>query len=363
MTETKRYEDYLLTPYMDGFVDTLPLKPGHEHYLAYMPKVSENQWMSDTIATRRASCSDRHGVTIEQSFQNEHCTIAMHANGYHQWFSGAGFTNAEEVEYNINAAAHGNRQFDVLFKYSKNMLLKESPDGEPCEAPAKQTLEGLDTVLSHIQQLDQPHVVRLAEGDRLTLSDDQHLRMLVEAVKENGTTDKYLREVQILAPTESENCWGEVKVIRRGSDDVYLKLQLLDFNRLGVYAEGVPVPGMVENPYDIDPKHIEELRERVQGSKGGDRLPHIINSVRERRLAAYERSLVAWDAVEHDSSRLSYRKVIDLNNTSFEDAVVTGVKDALYHVSREYRTDMELKRREEQLDISDLSEDTQQSEL
>ena len=342
MTETKRYKDYLLTPYMDGFVDTLPLKPGHEHYLAYMPKVSENQWMSDTIATRRASCSDRHGVTIEQSFQNEHCTIAMHANGYHQWFSGAGFTNAEEVEYNINAAAHGNRQFDVLFKYSKNMLLKESPDGEPCEAPAKQTLECLDTVLSHIQQLDQPHVVRLTEGDRLTLSDDQHLRMLVEAVKGNGTTDKYLREVQILAPTESENCWGEVKVIRRGSDEVYLKIQLLDFNRLGVYAEGVPVPGVI----DTTP-----VRQRV------------LEAIVERRMVRKDRDYVAMEAVERDSSRLSYRKVIDLNNTSFEDAVVTGVKDALYHVSREYRTDMELKRREGQLDISDLSDDTQQSEL
>lgn len=84
----------------------------------------------------------------------------------------------------------------------------------------------------------------------------------------------------------------------------------------------------------------------------------------ERQLAAYERSLVAWDAVEHDSSRLSYHKTVNLNDVDFETAVKDAVKDALYHVSREYRTDMELKRREEaQLDISDLSDDTQQSEL
>ena len=129
-------------------------------------------------------------------------------------------------------------------------------------------------------------------------------------------------------------------------------------------SEGVPTPGMIENPYDIDTKEVEEMRERVPESNDNyDRLPGIINSVRERRLAAYERSLVAWDAVERDSSRLSYRKTIDLKDIDFETAVKDAVKDALYHVSREYRTDMELKRREGQLDISDLSDDTQQSEL
>ena len=198
--------------------------------------------------------------------------------------------------------------------------------------------------------------------------------MLVEAVTARGR-DAHLREVQILTPKLSAKLFENgitvgstrnVEVIRRGSDDIYLNLGLSGVaNELIVYAEGVPVPGVIENPYDIEPEKVEEMHERVPESANSyDRLPGIINSVRERKLEAYERSLVAWDAVERDSSRLSYHKVVNLNDADFETAVKDAVKDALYHVSREYRTDRELKRREEQqLDISDLSEDTQQSEL
>lgn len=369
MTETKQYKDYLLTPYMDGIVDDLPLKSGHERYLTYMPKTSEGHLTEGAKASRRAYRSDHDGVTIEQSFKSKDCSMSMHINNYYRWFPGHKFTDAEDVRYTINAPAKGNRQFDVLFESSKQILFRETWDELYRDFPSKRQLEILDTVLDQIQSLDQLHAVRLAEGNKLMLSDRQQLTMLVEAVAGHGQ-DIHLHEVQILTPKLSEDgktvdSTRDVKVIRRGSDDIYLRLGLSGVaEELYVYAEGVPTPGMIENPYDIDTKEVEEMRERVPESNDNyDRLPGIINSVRERRLAAYERSLVAWDAVERDSSRLSYRKTIDLKDIDFETAVKDAVKDALYHVSREYRTDMELKRREGQLDISDLSDDTQQSEL
>lgn len=374
MEETKHYKDYLLTPYMDGVVDDLPLKSGHERYLTYMPKTSEGHLTEGATATRRAHRSDHDGITIEQTFQNKDCTVSMNINSYNRWFPGVQFTDAEDAGYTIDAAAKGNRQFDVSFESNKRTIFKQSWNELYREFPSKSRLEGLDMVLDQIQSLDGLHPVRLAEGTRLALSDRKQLTMLVEAVTARGR-DAHLREVQILTPKLSAKLFEsgitvsstrDVEVIRRGSDDIYLNLGLSGVaNELIVYAEGVPVPGVIENPYDIEPEKVEEMHERVPESANSyDRLPGIINSVRERKLEAYERSLVAWDAVERDSSRLSYHKVVNLNDADFETAVKDAVKDALYHVSREYRTDRELKRREEQqLDISDLSEDTQQSEL
>lgn len=370
MTETKYYKDLMLTPHTDGVVNDLPLKSGHERYLTYMPKTSEGHLMEGATATRRTYRSDHDGVTIEQTFQNKDCTVSMNINSYHQWFPGVNFTDAEDVQRTIEASAKGNRQFDVLFESNRRTIFKQSWNDLYRELPSRGQLEGLDTVLDQIQSLDGLHPVRLAEGNRIVLSDRQQLTMLVEAVTNRGR-DAHLYEVQILTPKLSEdgrtvNSTRDVEVIHRGSDDIYLKLGLSGVaNELIVYAEGVPVPGAIKNPYDIDPKHIETLRERVQESKNSsDRATQIINSVRERKLAAYERSLVAWDAVERDSTKLSYRNTVRLDDVDFETAVKDAVKDALYHVSREYRTDMELKRREEaQLDISDLSSDEPQSEL
>lgn len=370
MTETKHYKDFLLTPHMDGVVDDLPLKSGHERYLTYMPKTSEGHLTEGATATRRAYRSDHDGVTIEQTFQNKDCTVSMNINSYSRWFPGVKFTDAEDAGYTVDATAKGNRQFDVLFESNKRTIFKQSWNDLYRELPSRGQLEGLDTVLEQIQSLDCSHTVRLAEDNRIVLSDRQQLTMMVEAVTNRGR-DAHLYEVQILTPKLSEdgrtvNSTRDVEVIHRGSDDIYLKLGLSGVaNELTVYAEGAPVPGVIEDPYDIEPEKVEEMRERVPESANSyDRPPGIINSVRERQLAAYERSLVAWDAVERDSSRLSYHKVVNLNDVDFETAVKDAVKDALYHVSREYRTDMELKRREEaQLDISDLSEDTPQSEL
>lgn len=298
----------------------------------------------------------------------------MNINSYNRWFPGVNFTDAEDAGYTVDATAKGNRQFDISFESNKRTIFKQSWNELYREFPSKSRLEGLDTVLDQIQSLDDLHPVHLEEGTRLGLSDCKQLTMLVEAVTARGC-DAHLREVQILTPKRSAKLFESgitvsstrnVEVIRRGSDDIYLNLSLSGVaNELIVYAEGVPVPGVVENPYDIKPEKVEEMRERVPESNNGyDRLPGIINSVRERKLAAYERSLVAWDAVERDSSRLSYHKTVNLNDVDFETAVKDAVKDVLYHVSREYRTDMELRRREEaQLDISDLSEDTPQSEL
>ena len=76
MTETKQYKDYLLTPYMDGIVDDLPLKSGHERYLTYMPKTSEGHLTEGAKASRRAYRSDHDGVTIEQSFKSKDCSMS-----------------------------------------------------------------------------------------------------------------------------------------------------------------------------------------------------------------------------------------------------------------------------------------------
>ena len=158
MEETKHYKDYLLTPYMDGVVDDLPLKSGHERYLTYMPKTSEGHLTEGATATRRAHRSDHDGITIEQTFQNKDCTVSMNINSYNRWFPGVQFTDAEDAGYTIDAAAKGNRQFDVSFESNKRTIFKQSWNELYREFPSKSRLEGLDMVLDQIQSLDGLHL-------------------------------------------------------------------------------------------------------------------------------------------------------------------------------------------------------------
>lgn len=81
MEEVKRYEDMLLTPYVDG-VEDQPLRPGHEQYLTYMPKGMS--LTKDMVDTRRVTSVQHDGVHIKQTFRNDICTVAMNVETHKQ---------------------------------------------------------------------------------------------------------------------------------------------------------------------------------------------------------------------------------------------------------------------------------------
>lgn len=79
----------------------------------------------------------------------------------------------------------------------KKIFIDTTLDAEFQEIPAELQLRELDNALGKIQDLNQRHVVQLAEGNNLELSDFRQLTLLSEAAKSHSY-DEHLREVQIL---------------------------------------------------------------------------------------------------------------------------------------------------------------------
>ena len=352
---TKRYEDLLLTPYV-GDIGDQPISPGHERYLTYMPK--DGKLMHGMMDSRRVESRLGEGITIRQSFRGDNCTAAMVIETYKP---DSGVDMDEDIRYLITAYPQGNRHFSIEAAHVERSFTNPMWDAERQEIQANIHLERLDDALGQIQDLDQSHVVRLAEGKNLILSDFQQLTLLSEAVKRHSY-DENLREVQILANTSTDgqtvNPYNKVSVVRRGQDDVYLTVQLADSSKLKVYAEGIPSRGTLgQSHYDIKEK-LDMLNERMQQLTNNITPQSMMTamSVERRR-----KRLEALETVRQDASKLTYSDIIDLDDPSleeypFEDILNSAVQNAIYNVSSEYRVDMELARQEEQsIDISDLS--------
>lgn len=359
MEEVKRYEDMLLSPYVDD-VEDQPLRPGHEQYLTYMPKDGElMRGMTDTRRVRRG----RHdGVTIEQTFSGDDCAVTMRIDTHYQ---PVGSEWIDDIDYVIDVAPQGNRQFGITIDHTEKIFIDTTLDAELQEIPAELQLRELDNVLGKIQDLDQSHVVRLAEEDNLELFDFRQLTLLSEAAKRHSY-DENLREVQILSNTASANrVYQKVAVVRRGQDDTYLTIQLANEKMLRIYAEGIPSRGALDHShYDIKEK-LDTLNERMQ------RLTDHITPQSMMTAMSVDRQrkrLEALEIVRQDARKLTYSETIDLDDPSleeypFEDILNHAVQNAISNVSSEYRVDMEIKRQEEQdkLDISDLSDEDVQN--
>ena len=353
MEEVKRYEDMLLTPYVDG-VEDQPLRPGHEQYLTYMPKGMS--LTKDMVDTRRVTSVQHDGVHIKQTFRNDICTVAMNVETHKQ---PDGTDVTESIQYLISVGKHGNRQLSINVEHSEKINIDTTLDAELQEIPAELQLRELDDALDKIQDLDQRHVVRLAQGNNLVLSDIRQLTLLSEAVK-GHSYDENLREVQILSNTASAGrVYQKVAVVRRGQDDTYLTVQLANEKMLRIYAEGIPSRGALDHShYDIKEK-LDMLNERMQQLTNNITPQSMMTamSVERRR-----KRLEALETVRQDASKLTYSDIIDLDDPSleeypFEDILNSAVQNAIYNVSSEYRVDMELERQEEQsIDISDLSD-------
>lgn len=254
---------------------------------------------------------------------------------------------------------HGNRQLSINVEHSEKINIDTTLDAELQEIPAELQLRELDDALDKIQDLDQRHVVRLAQGNNLVLSDIRQLTLLSEAVK-GHSYDENLREVQILSNTASAGrVYQKVAVVRRGQDDTYLTVQLANEKMLRIYAEGIPSRGALDHShYDIKEK-LDMLNERMQQLTNNITPQSMMTamSVERRR-----KRLEALETVRQDASKLTYSDIIDLDDPSleeypFEDILNSAVQNAIYNVSSEYRVDMELERQEEQsIDISDLSD-------
>ena len=353
MEEPKRYEDMLLSPYVDGIEDQ-PLRPGHERYLTYMPKgMSLTKDMADT---RRVSLGQRGGVSIKQSFNSNSCDVAMNIETIQQ---SDGTDLVEDIRYLISAAPQGNRQFSINVEHSEKINIDTTLDAELQEIPAELQLRELDDALDKIQDLDQRHVVRLAQGNNLVLSDIRQLTLLSEAVK-GHSYDENLREVQILSNTASAGrVYQKVAVVRRGQDDTYLTVQLANEKMLRIYAEGLPSRGALDQShYDIKEK-LDMLNERMQQLTDNITPQSMMTAMRVDRQ---RKRLEVLETVRQDARKLTYSDIIDLDDPSleeypFEDILNSAVQNAIYNVSSEYRVDMELERQEEQsIDISDLSD-------
>lgn len=352
---TKRYEDVLLTPYV-GSIGDQPISPGHERYLTYMPK--DGKLMHGMMDSRRVKAHPLGGITIRQSFRGDNCTAAMVIETYKP---DSGVDMDEDIRYLITASPQGNRHFSIEAAHVERSYTDPMWDAERQEIQANIHLERLDDALGQIQDLDQSHVVRLAEGKNLILSDFQQLTLLSEAVKRHSY-DENLREVQILANTSTDgqtvNPYNKVSVVRRGQDDVYLTVQLADSSKLKVYAEGIPSRGTLDQShYDIKEK-LDMLNERMQQlTDESAQSPMTALSIEKNR-----KRLEALEVVRQDARKLTYNETIDLDDPSldeyaFEDTLNSAISNALYRVSTEYRVDMEIERQEEQsIDISDLSD-------
>lgn len=352
MEEVKRYEDMLLTPYVDG-VEDQPLRPGHEQYLTYMPKGMS--LTKDMVDTRRVSLSQRGGVSIKQAFNSNSCDVAMNIETIQP---SDGTDLVEDIRYLISASPQGNRQFSINVEHSEKIDIDTTLDAELQELPAELQLRELDNALDKIQDLNQRHVVRLTQGKNLVLSDFRQLTLLSEAVK-GHSYDENLREVQILSNTASANrVYQKVAVVRRGQDDTYLTVQLANEKMLRIYAEGLPSRGALDRShYDIREK-LDMLNERMQQlTEETPQSMMTAMSVEKNR-----KRLDALEVVRQDARKLTYGETIDLDDPSleeypFEDILNSAVQNAIYNVSSEYRVDMELERQEEQsIDISDLSD-------
>lgn len=352
MEEPKRYEDMLLSPYVDGIEDQ-PLRPGHERYLTYMPKGMP--LTKDMVDTRRVSLGQRGGVSIKQSFNSNSCDVAMNIETIQQ---SDGTDLVEDIRYLISAAPQGNRQFSINVEHSEKINIDTTLDAELQEIPAELQLRELDDALDKIQDLDQRHVVRLAQGNNLVLSDIRQLTLLSEAVK-GHSYDENLREVQILSNTASAGrVYQKVAVVRRGQDDTYLTVQLANEKMLRIYAEGLPSRGALDRShYDIKEK-LDLLHERMQTLT--DDSPQML--ITSRSVEKQRKRLEALDVVRQDARKWTYSETIDLDDPlleeyPLEDILNHAVQNALHQVSTKLRVDMEIKRQEEQsIDISDLSD-------
>lgn len=362
---TKRYEDVLLTPYV-GSIGDQPVSPGYERYLTYMPK--DGKLMRGMMDSRRVDSRLGDGITIRQSFRGDNCTAAMVIETYNQ---DVGTDMTEDIRYLITASPQGNRHFSIEAAHVEHSFTNPTWGAERQKLQANIHLERLDDALGMIQDLDQPHVVRLAEGKNLVLTDFQQLTLLSEVVKRHSY-DENLREVQILANTSTDgqtvNPYNKVSVVRRGQDDTYLTVQLANEKMLRIYAEGIPSRGALDHShYDIKEKldMLNERRQQLTGDITPQSLMTLMSVDRQRKR------LEALETVRQDASKLTYDETIDLNDSaleeySFEDILNDAVQTAIYNVSSEYRVDMEIERQEQQdkLDISDLSdEDVQNLEL
>lgn len=370
MEEPKRYGDMLLSPYVDG-VEDQPLRPGHEQYLTYMPKGMS--LTKDMVDTRRVSLGQRGGVAIKQSFNSDSCDVAMNI----ETIQPSDGTNLEEdIRYLIGAAPQGNRQFSINVEHDEKLSIDTTLDAELQELPAELQLRELDNALDKIHDLDQRHVVRLAQGKNLVLSDFRQLMLLSAAVKTHSY-DENLREVQILSTVSLEghqttSSYDKVSVIRRGHDDTYLTVQLVGDNKLGVYAEGLPNRSADDHAHYAMKEKLDSMYERLQEQLRGqlqDPLgagsPHLamsLQSTKNRR-----NRLEALEIVRKDANKLTFQDNINLNDPSFdkvplEEIIDSAIQRALYQVSTEYRVDMELEHQEEQsIDISDLSDNDVQN--
>ena len=356
MEEPKRYEDVLLTPYVDD-VDDQPLRPGHEQYLTYMPK--DGELMRGMTDTRRVSQGQHGGVTIEQTFRGDDCAVVMRIDTHEQPVESK---SIDDIDYVIDVAPQGNRQFGITIDHTEKLSIDTTLDAELQEIPAELQLRELDNALGKIQDLNQRHVVRLAEGNNLELSDFRQLTLLSEVAKCHSY-DERLREVQILSNTASHDgrTYNKISVVRRGQDDTYLTVQLTmaGANLLRIYAEGIPSRGALDHShYDIKEK-LDTLNERMQRLTDNITPQSLMTAMSVDRQ---RKRLEAMETVRQDARKLTYSETIDLDDPlleeySFEDILNHAVQNAVCNVSSEYRVDMEIKRQEEQsIDISDLSD-------
>ena len=118
MEEPKRYEDILLSPYVDD-VEDQPLRPGHEQYLTYMPK--DGELMRGMTDTRRVSQGQHDGVTIKQTFSGDDCAVTMRIDTHYQ---PVGLESIDDIDYVIDVAPQGNRQFGITIDHSEKNLYR-----------------------------------------------------------------------------------------------------------------------------------------------------------------------------------------------------------------------------------------------
>lgn len=360
MEEPKRYEDILLSPYVDD-VEDQPLRPGHEQYLTYTPKDGElMRGMTDMRSVRQG----RHdGISIEQTFRGDDCAVVMRIDTHDQPEESK---SIDDINYVIDVAPQGNRQFGITIDHTEKIFIDTTLDAELQELPAELQLRELDNTLGKIQDLNQRHVVRLAEGNNLELSDFRQLTLLSEMAKSHSY-DEHLREVQILSNTASHDgrTYNKISVVRRGQDDTYLTVQLAmaGANLLRIYAEGLPSRGALDQShYDIKEK-LDLLHERMQ--RLTDETPQSLMT--SRSVEKQRKRLEALEVVRKDARKLTYGETIDLDDPSldeyaFEDTLNSAISNALYKVSTEYRVDMEIEHQEQgKLDISDLSDEDVQN--
>lgn len=355
MEEPKRYEDVLLSPYVDG-VEDQPLRPGHEQYLTYMPKGMS--LTKDMVDTRRVSPGQRGGVAIKQSFNSNSCDVAISIETVQQ---SDGTDLEENIRYLIGVAPQGNRQFSINVEHDEKLSIDTTLDAELQEFPAELQLRELDNALDKIHDLDQRHVVRLAQGKNLVLSDFRQLTLLSAAVKTHSY-DENLREVQILSNTASHDgrTYNKISVVRRGQDDTYLTVQLANEKLLRIYAEGIPNRGALDYSHYAVKEKLDTLYERMQvlTDEESPRYKHVAV---ETSVERQRKRLEALAVVRQDTRKLTYSETINLDDPSleeysFEDTLDSAVQNALYRVSTECRVDMEIERQEEQsIDISDLT--------